>query len=230
MSGGLAYDSVRGRTILFGGDDAGVYAPPHRIGDLWSFDGATWSQLTPPGAPTPRAGTGMVFEPANDRVLVTCGRIGAFQDSVGTWELRPAGAASIARYGAGCAVGALSPSLDAPPGALPQLGTTLALQLTSLPATPGAAWLAFGFDFQHWNGLQLPRALGTIGLPACNLWVAPVASLLLLHPGSAVGTTLAIPANPAFAGITLGAQALVLDPAAASGFVAVTNGVVLHTY
>jgi hypothetical protein len=37
-----------------------------------------------------------------------------------------------------------------------------------------------------------------------------------------------VPANPGLAGITLGAQAVVLDAAASNGFVAVTNGGIMQ--
>ena len=40
----MAYDSVRGKTVLFGGAIGSGYA-----GDTWEWDGATWTQVAAGG-------------------------------------------------------------------------------------------------------------------------------------------------------------------------------------
>jgi cysteine-rich repeat protein len=77
----MAYDPGRGVTVLFGGDDAGLF------GDTWEWDGGTWAQRSPEGdSPPARSGGGMAYDPARGRVVLV-GGIGA--DGVGvadTWE------------------------------------------------------------------------------------------------------------------------------------------------
>src|SRR5262245_30525319 len=47
---GLAYDSLRGRTVLFGGTAGAV-----TLGDTWEWDGASWElHNSGPGAPPAR--------------------------------------------------------------------------------------------------------------------------------------------------------------------------------
>jgi hypothetical protein len=147
-------------------------------------------------------------------------------------ELPPPGSATWTRYGLGCAGSAGTPRLDAAAGALPALGTTFPLQVTSLPAQPGAVYLAFGWTITQWNGVALPIELQGLGLPACKLWIAPEpgAGPLLLHTGNSVTLPLVLPNVPALAGLRVGAQALVFDAAAPNGLGAVSNAgiAILH--
>jgi len=48
--GAMAYDSVAGVSILFGGEDQGVYN-----NETWSWDGVNWTQLSPANSPPIRA-------------------------------------------------------------------------------------------------------------------------------------------------------------------------------
>ncbi len=54
-----AYDSVRGVTVLFGGQDS----TGNPLGDTWEWDGASWNEVAMTGPP-PRMGHAMVFYPA----------------------------------------------------------------------------------------------------------------------------------------------------------------------
>jgi len=151
----------------------------------------------------------------NDTVLLSAA-------NAGTWT----------RHGLGCSGSAGVPSLDPLPNATPALGSPFTLHLGSLPATPGAAVLTFGFDLVSWNGHVLPMPLDPLGLPGCRLWIgpAPGADVLLTHAGSTASFTLAIPANPVLAGLVVGTQAWVLDPLAHSGNGAVSNGGILRVF
>ncbi|MBY0263075.1 MAG: hypothetical protein K2Q20_12075, partial [Phycisphaerales bacterium] len=56
----LAYDPVRQKTVLFGGENANGQL----LGDTWEFDGTTWAQVNTPVSPTPRAVYGMAYNAA----------------------------------------------------------------------------------------------------------------------------------------------------------------------
>ncbi|MCR9245607.1 MAG: hypothetical protein NXI31_11285 [bacterium] len=68
---GLAYDTSRARTVLFGGS----WIVP-ALGDTWEFDGIDWTQRTPTTSPPPRSLHGMTFDPAAG-VAVLFGGFGA---------------------------------------------------------------------------------------------------------------------------------------------------------
>jgi len=64
-----AFDSVRGRYVLFGGRvfSAGTTAD---IGDTWEFDGSTWIQQSPTIAPSARRWSSMVYDPTLGRCVL----------------------------------------------------------------------------------------------------------------------------------------------------------------
>ncbi len=57
----MAFDSVRGRTVLFGGSG---------LADTWEWDGTNWIQHTPTTAPPALFGHGMVYDSARQRTLL----------------------------------------------------------------------------------------------------------------------------------------------------------------
>jgi hypothetical protein len=69
-SPGMAYDSKRGRVILFGGADSGGFK-----GDTWSWDGAVWRKLAETG-PDPRGMGYLAYDKRRDRVVLFGGRKG----------------------------------------------------------------------------------------------------------------------------------------------------------
>jgi len=61
----LASDDLRGRSVLFGGEDAlGLQA------DTWEWDGATWIFRSTATAPAARSFGGLAFDPAGRRTLL----------------------------------------------------------------------------------------------------------------------------------------------------------------
>jgi len=78
----MAYDSVRLRTVLFGG-----YGVGGTIGDTWEWDGTSWMQRTTTG-PAPRYGHAMAYDSARSRVVLFGGE--SYDGSVhyfgDTWE------------------------------------------------------------------------------------------------------------------------------------------------
>jgi hypothetical protein len=62
---GLVYDSLRGKTILFGGADSEKV-----LNDTWEFDGEKWSQVAVHNSPSPRTFPAMTYDSANHKVLL----------------------------------------------------------------------------------------------------------------------------------------------------------------
>ena len=80
---GMAYDSARRRTVLFGGMDNSSFALP--LADTWEWDGKVWTQIKPPTSPPARQEHSMAYDSARKRTVlfggVTIGK--ALAD---TWE------------------------------------------------------------------------------------------------------------------------------------------------
>src|SRR5262245_66639107 len=76
----MAYDSQRGRTVLFGGEGPGYGV------DTWEWDGTNWIQHFTSGFPPARDRHAMAYDSQRHRVVL----FGGFQAGVGylgdTWE------------------------------------------------------------------------------------------------------------------------------------------------
>ena len=78
----LAYDSARGRVVLFGGDRF-----TNRLSDTWEWDGTAWTDVTPTGASPPaRRGHALAYDSDRGRVVLFGGRDGSFTFLSDTWE------------------------------------------------------------------------------------------------------------------------------------------------
>jgi hypothetical protein len=106
----MAYDSMRGRAVLFGGSGIDENGVAMLLGDTWEWDGRRWFLVTPLGLPPPaRSGASMAFDAARGVVMLFGGAssAGARQDTW-TWdgavwnEVAPA-QSPPARTGAGMA-------------------------------------------------------------------------------------------------------------------------------
>jgi hypothetical protein len=86
----IAFDSVRGRMVLFGGQPTatGSYLVTGPIGDTWEWDGTTWTELNPAAGPSPRGGHAMVFDRTRARTLLFGGRnvTGAVVNDTWEWD------------------------------------------------------------------------------------------------------------------------------------------------
>ena len=71
----LAYNSIDGTTLLFGGLDANDDA----LGDTWMWDGETWTNIVPTGAssPTARSYHAMAYDPIRNVTVLAGGATGA---------------------------------------------------------------------------------------------------------------------------------------------------------
>ena len=73
---GIAYDSARGRTVIFGGLDSTENA----LGDTWEWDGTSWTRAFPPSSPPPGPGQ-MAYDTQRRRTVLFYGTVVAQ-----TWE------------------------------------------------------------------------------------------------------------------------------------------------
>jgi len=81
-SPGLAYDSARQRTVLFGGE----YISGARVflNDTWEWDGVNWTQIKTTNSPPARYSMGLAYDSARKRIVLFGGyNGGVIQD---TWE------------------------------------------------------------------------------------------------------------------------------------------------
>ncbi|MBI4871087.1 MAG: hypothetical protein HY814_05930, partial [Candidatus Riflebacteria bacterium] len=74
----MAYDSARGRVVLFGGY-AGSY-----VQDTWEYDGANWTQVNPGSRPSARDSCALAYDSARGRVVLFGGDDGTIKQD--TWE------------------------------------------------------------------------------------------------------------------------------------------------
>src|SRR5206468_11025348 len=75
----MAYDSARGRTVLFGGTNAAD------LDDTWEWDGSQWLRATPAVSPPARRQHAMAYDIARDRVVLF-GGFGGGNRFADTWE------------------------------------------------------------------------------------------------------------------------------------------------
>lgn len=77
----MAFDSVRGEVVLFGGQTASGIT-----NDTWVWNGSDWAQKTVASSiPTERTGTAMAFDPVRQRVVLFGGS-GSGGHRADTWE------------------------------------------------------------------------------------------------------------------------------------------------
>lgn len=82
---GLAYDEVRGVTLLFGG----VFSPGQNgyLGDTWEYAGGIWTERSSAAFPPRRFDHAMVYDRKRDRIVMFGGRGSSGASLMGdTWE------------------------------------------------------------------------------------------------------------------------------------------------
>jgi hypothetical protein len=75
----LAYDSARGRTVLYGGRDASTNA----LSDAWEWDGAQWMEIASSLPPRVRLDHQLTYDPGRRRTVL----FGGSESDELTWEL-----------------------------------------------------------------------------------------------------------------------------------------------
>lgn len=74
----MAYDAKRERVVLFGGS-----AGPN---ETWTWDGATWTRMTPSSSPPPRTHHKMAYDAKRERVVLFGGLFNSFFNDTWTWD------------------------------------------------------------------------------------------------------------------------------------------------
>ncbi|MGK0153977.1 MAG: hypothetical protein ACI9SE_000927 [Neolewinella sp.] len=74
----MAYDSVRGKVVMFGGSSPTASAN----NETWEFDGANWAQVSTVSSPSTREGHTMSYDSARGKVVL----FGGFPALDDTWE------------------------------------------------------------------------------------------------------------------------------------------------
>ena len=81
----LAYDSVRGYTVLFGGDH--YNGANSHFNDTWVWNGSNWVQQFPATTPSVRDAHALVYDSIRNRIVMFGGCCGT--PSLETWEYGP---------------------------------------------------------------------------------------------------------------------------------------------
>ena len=67
----MAMDPTTGQLILFGGYGLGETD----LGDMWAWNGSTWTHMSPPTLPPARADASMAFDAATGKMVLFGGSI-----------------------------------------------------------------------------------------------------------------------------------------------------------
>jgi integrase-like protein/galactose oxidase-like protein/Kelch motif protein len=95
----MAYDSVRGRVVLFGGGNPAGY-----LADTWEWNGADWVELHPVASPSARYGHALAYDRASQRVVLFGGWDVFYLNDTWEWngtnwtERHPAASPSLRRF------------------------------------------------------------------------------------------------------------------------------------
>ncbi len=85
LGASMAYDAAHGEVILFGGTITGSNGNADTLSNAtWTWNGHTWQEQQPPTAPSPRTGTAMAYDEA-DQQIVLYGGTTATGLSAETW-------------------------------------------------------------------------------------------------------------------------------------------------
>ena len=84
----MVYDEKRGRVVLFGGlGTAPRGTQPPSFGDLWEFDGRSWTARREPGGPGPRHSAGAAYDSKRGLVILFGGVDSAgFSGETWSWD------------------------------------------------------------------------------------------------------------------------------------------------
>ncbi len=75
----VAWDPLRGRVLLFGGEGTNSFTP---LDDTWEWEGTRWTRRTPPASPPPMRTPVMTWDAARSRMVL----VGESQSTSQTWE------------------------------------------------------------------------------------------------------------------------------------------------
>ncbi len=206
---GLAYDSVRGLTVMFGGRTAGSGNTP--LADTWEWDGRSWS-LRDSGTVGlgGRHVHGMCYYTTGARTMILAGWNGS-QFLYDQWEWQSPRLADYRVAGAGCSSGGMQPVLSA--GAYgPWSDDDFDVSLALGTRNPNSAVMLTGFSNTTWAGRNLPVLLDPYGLTGCSLGIAAEIAYPMSLSGGTWTWSARIPPDQAFWGARFWQQAVLLEP------------------
>ncbi|MCA8953122.1 MAG: hypothetical protein KDE27_26660 [Planctomycetes bacterium] len=180
------FDEARGEVLRFDGDSGSTRA-------AYAYGGnGNWASLGSAGTPILVV---PVYDAVNNRLYARDthlpGTFGYFEDVF---------PAKYMSHRPGCQLGS-PPSLElTEPWTRAWIGETMSIDLTNLSSPIGI--LTMGFDDQAYNGNPLPLALASYGMPACQLNVAPAASVLLAATNGRATVQIPVPPVMALVGTT----------------------------
>ncbi|MBL8752679.1 MAG: hypothetical protein JNK15_05210, partial [Planctomycetes bacterium] len=213
---GMAYDAVRQRVTLFGGENNSSPGPV----DTEEWDGTAWAQASPVTSPTARYGVSMAFDDQRQRLVLFGGNTNGDQ----TWTRGQLGTVATATpFGNGCGNPPLALATAA--GQRPVIGQNGGATLAGVPTTVAA--VAIGWSRSQYGPFALPVTLGGIGMQGCDLLQSTdVFGLpaVATGPGSAEFTT-ALPNVLGLVGTRVYLQGYAFAPGANALSVIVSNGV-----
>lgn len=82
----MVYDEERRLFVLFGGQHNDSFGDDVSLDETWTFDGASWTQLTPATSPPAREGHVMVYDPVRKVTVMFGGVKDDVPDVETTWE------------------------------------------------------------------------------------------------------------------------------------------------
>jgi hypothetical protein len=116
---------------------------------------------------------------------------------------------AVGTFGAGCGGAGQPVTLSIAPAMRP--GQVSVLQIDHLVPNQ-LAMLMFGTSRSDWWGTALPLPLGSIGMPGCELLVAPETSLLFGTGSGTAASSFTVPSSPALAAQRLFLQVMFEQP------------------
>lgn len=134
----------------------------------------------------------------------------------GTIHYQAGSRAAYGVHGRGCDGGStngvptLAPDATNP---VPALGAQFDLVANNLGSTVTIGVVMLSTNLQTWGAWTLPYELSLLGMPGCRAYLSPDAQSVFVNVGTGTATfTILVPNNPVLAGLTLGTQAVHLDP------------------
>lgn len=205
----MVSDLRRQRVVLHGGDMADPFT--------WEWDGSEWT-MRMQGSPGPRNLAAMASDPAAGAVYLFGGSVLAGRAN-DLWSFATSAMAAVEPYGSGCAGSSGTPHLTNSPYRLPWLGDTYESELSGL--VPGSV----GAFFVTGYAATGPVGLGFVGMPGCDLVVAPTVVEFASANNQRAAWQLNIPNSVALAGVQVFQQGLALDASANAAGIVISNGI-----
>lgn len=218
----LAYDQLRQRTVLFGGESgSGPTYTAHT--DTWEWNGSSWIQVTAVG-PGERRAHAMAFDSQRWRTVLFGGLVIGGSAVIGdTWEwgnvLSPPTATV---FGSGCGSPALALLPDA--AGLPFIGMSARAFLTNVPSP--FAFIAVGWSNTQAGPFLLPVPLDGYGMTGCFMRQSSEAigePTTSTGPGTA-SYSLSVPFLSSLLGLRIYLQGWAVAPGMNPAGIIVSNG------